>query len=135
MQITRYAANGVAATAVHYSALYICVEIIEFQLIGAANLFASTFGILASFLGNKYFVFNSNHGRAHAQLLKFIAFYVLIAVIHGAILLVWSDVYQLNYNHGFALAVTIQFLLGYLVSKYLIFNQKITMVRGASGRV
>lgn len=130
VQLTRYAANGVVATVIHYLVLYTCVEIVGFQFIGLANLLASSFGILASFFGNKYFVFRPNYGCAHTQLFKFIFFYAFIAIIHGAVLHIWSDVYHLNYNYGFILAVTIQFLLGYFASKLLVFSEANNIIRG-----
>lgn len=130
MQILRYAANGVAATAIHYIVLYTCVEILNFRFIGLANLLASSFGILTSFFGNKHFVFKSTGGSVSPALARFIFFYAIIALIHGAILHVWSDIYRMNYNQGFVFAILIQFLLGYMASKFFVFNESRNKNRG-----
>lgn len=122
-EVARYAANGFVATSVHYMVLYSCVEILNFRLIGLANLLASIFGILFSFMGNKYFVFKSSDRNIGYQLALFISLYALVAFIHGAFLYIWSDVMEKNYNHGFIVAVIIQLLLGYLASKYFVFNR------------
>ena len=49
--------HGVLATAVHFGILSFNLNIVDFESAGLANLIASLFGIGASFLGNRYFVF------------------------------------------------------------------------------
>lgn len=122
-EVMRYTTNGLFATGVHYLVLYSCVELLNFPLVGLANFLASVVGILASFAGNKYFVFKSVGGPTKSQLVRFIIFYAVIAFIHGAFLYLWSDVLNKGFNSGFVVAVMIQFLLGYLSSKFLIFTK------------
>lgn len=122
MEITRYALNGIVATIIHYLTLTLCVEILGFPSIGLANLTASLFGITASFVGNRYFVFTTVGAKIEWQFLKFFLLYLGIAILQGAILYLWSDVYSLNYHFGFAIAVCIQFAISYIGNKLLVFN-------------
>jgi putative flippase GtrA len=117
----RYLANGVFATAVHFAVLYAGVELLQLRSAGWSNLIASVFGIGVSFLGNRYFVFDD---RSHiaAQAKRFFLVYALIALTHGAVLWLWTDVWHLNYRVGFLIAVAIQVLLGYVASKYWVFT-------------
>jgi putative flippase GtrA len=122
-EIVRYGINGVAATAVHYFVLFSGIEFFQLNSAGFANLLASIFGISVSFIGNRYFVFRSRENRICAQAIKFIGLYMIIGFLHGLTLYFWSDVYRLNYHYGFMIAVTIQFLLGYLAGKTIIFGK------------
>jgi putative flippase GtrA len=122
LELMRYGVNGLVATAVHYLVLFIGIELIQFSSVGLTNLMASTVGITASFIGNRYFVFQCTGETIATQLTKFAGLYVAIAIIHGFVLFIWSDHYGLNYNYGFVIAVIIQFSLGYLGLKMLIFK-------------
>ena len=122
-EVMRFTANGLVATGVHYLVLHTCVELLNFALVGLANFLASVVGILMSFAGNKYYVFKSLGGPTKSQLVRFIIFYAVIAFIHGAFLYLWSDVLNKGVNSGFVVAVMIQFLLGYLSSKFFIFTK------------
>lgn len=121
-EVLRYVLNGVAATGVHYSVLYSCIEILHFNSIGLANFCASLVGISSSFLGNRYFVFGQRDQKIVSQFVRFISLYSLVAFLHGAFLYVWSDILLNDYNYGFAIAVAIQFLLGYYASKGFVFK-------------
>lgn len=122
MQIVRYGVNGLVATFVHYSVLYFCIEIYSINSVGLANFIASVFGVLVSFFGNRFFVFHTTEDFLSKQLLGFLILYGLIAIMHGTLLHIWSDIYELNYNVGFLMAVIIQFFLGYFCSKYVVFG-------------
>lgn len=122
-QILRYGLNGVVATSIHYAVLVSCIELLDIASIGLSNFFASLFGILFSFLGNKFFVFKALAGQIKTQMAIFFITYMLIALLHGLVLFIWSDVFRFNYNFGFILAVCIQFVLGYLASKWIVFGK------------
>jgi putative flippase GtrA len=122
-ELLRYVGNGVLATGVHYLVLFVGIEYIKFRSAGVANLFASTFGISASFIGNRYFVFKNTNEKVFIQAFKFIGLYTAIGFIHGFTLFIWSDLYKKDYKFGFIIAVTIQFILGYIASKKFIFNK------------
>jgi putative flippase GtrA len=122
-EVLRYVLNGAVATGFHYLVLYSCIEIFNFSSIGFANFCASLVGISFSFVGNRYFVFRKYNQRIVPQFIKFISLYSLVAFLHGAFLYIWSDVLLNNYNYGFAIAVAIQFLLGYYSSKYFVFKK------------
>jgi putative flippase GtrA len=122
-EIFRYGLNGLIATGVHYLVLYSCIEIYKFDLIGLANFCASLVGISISFFGNRYLVFKNNNQKISTQFIKFISIFSVVAFLHGCFLYVWSDIFENNYNYGFAIAVAIQFILGYFASKYIIFRR------------
>jgi putative flippase GtrA len=121
-EIFRYAVNGLIATGIHYLILYCCIEVLNFSLVGLANLWASLIGVTFSFLGNRYFVFSAGKKKLRSQYIEFLIVYSLVAAIHGIFLYIWSDVLGKNYNQGFVLAVIIQITLGYVASKYYIFK-------------
>jgi putative flippase GtrA len=122
LELMRFGINGAAATAVHYAVLHACIEWLRLGLAGAANFLASLFGISVSFLGNRYFVFDGARQPLLRQAMKFAGLYALIALLHGSVMWVWADVYGLNYHGGFVIAVLIQFTLGYLGGKRLVFE-------------
>lgn len=123
-ELLRYGVNGLLATAVHYIVLYFCIEFFQFRSAGVANLVASAFGISVSFMGNRYFVFKNTDKGFLSQAAKFAGLYAVIGFVHGSTLYVWTDIYKLNYNFGFLIAVLIQFTLGYIASKRFVFNKK-----------
>lgn len=122
LQLIKYAANGVLATAAHYAVLYACIEFLGVSSIGVSNFIASILGILTSFIGNKYFVFGTGLSPVRQELVLFLMLYSLIAVMHGLFLYVWSDLLLHSYNIGFVIVVSIQFALGYVASKFVVFS-------------
>lgn len=120
-ETSRYLINGLVATAGHFAVLYFCIEGLQLGSAGLSNALASVVGILISFLGNRYFVFRRNEQSLMAQAMRFVAMYALIALMHGAVLYLWSDRLGLPYQSGFVLAVALQVVLGYLVNKYFVF--------------
>lgn len=121
--LTRYMANGILATIVHYGILVLCLDVINIASAGIASIYASLFGIVSSFLGNKYFVFRDFSKQFFRQSIRFFILYTVFSCIHGIILYLWSDVLGKSYHHGFCLATFAQFSLGYIVSRNLIFEK------------
>lgn len=121
-QVIRYALVGLLATAMHYVALSFAMEVLDFASAGAANALAAVVGIFFSFLGNRSFVFNSRRQGIGLQGLKFGTLYALIAVVHGAILYVWTDRMGFDYRIGFLLATSVQFVLSFLGNKTIVFR-------------
>jgi putative flippase GtrA len=121
-EIVRYGINGVAATAVHYGVLTFNLKIIGVPSAGLSNLIAAVFGISASFLGSRYFVFAAMNESIVKQAVKFSGLYGVIAVLHGLVLLVWTDWYGLDYRLGFLIATAIQVSFSYLGNKFLVFR-------------
>ncbi|MFT6957323.1 MAG: putative flippase GtrA [Halieaceae bacterium] len=122
-EISRYVLNGVLATVVHFSVLYFNIEVLGFESAGMSNLVAAFFGISASYLGNRYFVFKQTDVSVAHQAGLFAVLYSLIALGHGLILFAWSDIYLLDYRIGFIIATGVQFLLSYTGNKFLVFRQ------------
>jgi putative flippase GtrA len=121
--IIKYVINGLVATAVHYGALTFNLEMLSMTSAGLANLIAACFGILTSFLGNRYFVFKQHESNIVSQAIKFSLLYVAIAFLHGFILFVWSDWLKLDYRVGFLVATFFQFVLSYLGNKNMVFKK------------
>ncbi len=114
--------NGIVATTVHYGVLSFNLNILGVASAGAANLVAAIFGILVSFLGNRYFVFNKTEDGLLKQALKFSSLYGAIAILHGIILFVWSDWMRFDYRVGFLIATAFQVSLSYWGNKKMVFS-------------
>lgn len=121
-EVVRYGINGLAATAIHYSVLTLNLKVIEIPSAGLSNLIAAIFGISASYLGSRYFVFASTKESILKQAIKFSGLYGAIALLHGLLLLIWTDWYGLDYRMGFLIATAIQVSLSYVGNKYLVFK-------------
>jgi len=122
IELFKYGTNGLVATAVHYGVLKFNLTVIGISSAGIANLIAACFGISTSFLGNRYFVFQSNDPNILSQALKFSGLYGAIALLHGFILFVWSDWFGLDYRIGFLIATFFQFVLSYIGNKKMVFK-------------
>ena len=121
-EVARYIVNGLSATAVHYGILTMNLTLLGFKSAGLANFIAAIFGITISFLGSRYFVYKKKSESILSQGLKFGGLYGFIALLHGLILLVWTDIYAQNYHSGFVIATGMQMSLSYIGNKYLIFK-------------
>lgn len=121
-QVVRYIANGLVATAVHYSILRFNLEVLGMPSAGVANAIAAVFGITVSFLGNRYFVFRAAGGTLARQGVLFVLSYGLIALLHGLILYLWTDRAGLNYTVGFLVATVMQVACSFVVNKFMVFR-------------
>lgn len=122
-EVLRYGINGIVATAVHYAVLSINLQVLRFDSAGLANLLAACFGISASFLGSRYFVFPLTGVPLLVEALRFSGLYGAIALLHGLVLLLWTDHFGLDYRWGFLLATLLQVSLSYLGNKFLVFRR------------
>lgn len=121
-ELLRYIINGIAATAAHYIALTFNLEVLMFQSAAIANIAAAVVGITVSFLGSRYFVFPNTEGSIARQAVKFSALYGAIAVLHGVVLLIWTDWLGLDYRLGFLIATGLQVSMSYVGNKVLVFK-------------
>ncbi len=121
-EIIRYTVNGLAATVVHYAVLTVNLKLLGFVSAGLANFVAAPFGITASFLGSRYYVFHNTQAPFATQIVKFGGLYGAIAVLHGTVLGLWTDWLGLDYRAGFLLATGLQFSLSYTGNKFLVFK-------------
>jgi len=93
-----------------------------------AYFIASFFGILTSFLGNKFFVFtNSNqnssqNNNAFKQFKIFLLLYGLIMLICSILMGVLSDLLHINYNLSFIISLGVQTLLSFFGNKNYVFK-------------
>lgn len=118
----RYLLNGALATAVHLGVLVFIMQVLMWSSAGLANGIAAIFGIAASFLGSRYYVFLGSLETVSAQFFKFLLLYLSIALLHAGLLFVWTDYYQLHYLAGFFVATMMQLLLSYWGNKVLVFK-------------
>ena len=120
--VVKYSLNGMVATLIHFVTLKLCLEIIEIPSAGISNAIGSAVGISASFLGNRYFVFNERIASLHKQALRFVILYALIALWNGFFLFLWSDIFLRSYQWGFVISAVVQFVLSYFGNKLLVFK-------------
>jgi len=119
-----YLLNGLVATFVHYGALYIAIDMFNFESAGLSNFLASIVGITCTFFGNRYFVFQRNEFPILKQAFKFIGFYLTIAFINGGILFLWTDYLGHSYKIGFLFCLCLQISIGYFLAKNYVFHNK-----------
>ncbi|MCP3720359.1 GtrA family protein [Paraburkholderia sp. CNPSo 3281] len=131
-EVLRYVINGLFATAVHYSVLTFNLKVLHFPSAGAANLVAAIFGIAASFIGSRYFVFQNREGSIVSQAIKFSGLYLAIAALHGLVLTCWTDWLRLDYRIGFLVASFMQMSLSYFGNKRLVFADTLDQGRSSS---
>jgi putative flippase GtrA len=121
-RLVRYIINGLAATAVHFAVLSFNLQVLAMPSAGLANVLAAIAGISASFLGSRYFVFRSLDQAIIRQAVKFGLLYAMMAILHGLVLYLWSDVGRLDYRTGFLMATGLQVMLSYWGNKTLVFK-------------
>ncbi|MBA0282139.1 GtrA family protein [Stenotrophomonas maltophilia] len=121
-QAVRYVINGLAATAVHYGVLRFNIEVLHIPLAAAANALAAVFGITASFLGSRYFVFRGRQGSLARQGSLFLLVYASIAVLHALVMYLWADRLGLDYRIGFVLATGMQMAISFIANRLVVFK-------------
>lgn len=114
--------NGLGATAIHYAALLVFLEVLRWSSAGLANGTASIIGITASYLGNRIFVFR-NRRPARATLPRFLILYAALALFHALFLALWSDRLSLPYGWGFIGATGIATLISFVGNRYFVFAE------------
>lgn len=122
-ELLRFILNGLIATAVHYGVLSFNLRVLGMPSAGVANFVAAWFGIAASFVGSRYFVFRKASTPWPHQALRFLILYASIACLHGLLLFAWTDVFHLDYSIGFLIATVLQTLLSYAGNKLLVFSR------------
>jgi putative flippase GtrA len=121
-QAFRYLVNGGVATVVHFLVLTFNLRVLDWESAGLSNIVAAVCGTIVSFLGNRYYVFHGSTEPLFKQIYRFSFIYVAIAMGHGLILYVWSDVYRMNYIFGFMLATVFQVACSYSGNKLMVFK-------------
>jgi putative flippase GtrA len=118
--VGRFLVNGLVATGVHYGVLSLLIEVAGMKSAGLANGAAALFGIAASYLGSRYFVFGSGETVAHT-LPRFLLVYGAVACLHAAVLAVWTDAWRLPYGPGFLIAMGGSMALTFLANRFFVF--------------
>lgn len=120
-ELGRFVLNGLGATAVHYTVLSFNIHVLQLQYAATSNFVASWFGLAASFLGSRYFVFKAHRGPIGHQAMRFIALYMFLALMQGAILYLWTDRLGFSYTWGFLIATGFQTIASYIVNRHFVF--------------
>lgn len=123
LQFFRFLLCGLVATSVHYAVLVFFMEVLDFGVASLANGCAALIAISFSFVGNRYFVFSSLNEAWQHQATHFMVIYLLTAVIHSSVLLLWSDIYGFDYTLGFVIATTLQLAITFTANKFLVFAE------------
>lgn len=123
LRLVRYAINGFVATTVHFSVLQMNLKLLAIPSAGVANFIAAFFGIAASFVGSRYYVFQSYQQSILRQASRFVGLYAAIAGLHGLMLYSWTDLQGWDYRIGFFLATVMQVVLSYFGSERLVFGK------------
>ncbi len=110
------------ATIIHFAVLTFNLQFLEINSAGLASMFSAVVGITSSFLGSRYFVFKSTGEQVASQFMKFIGMYIAIALLHIAVLAVWTDWNGLDFRLGFIIATVLQVTLSYVGNKYMVFR-------------
>ena len=123
----KFTLNGLFATFVHYFTMLLISNYV-IAIYSIAYGIAAIFGILTSFLGNKFFVFtNSNQDNflntgTSKQLRSFLLLYGLIMLICSILMGVLSDLLRINYNLSFMISLSVQTLLSFFGNKNYVFK-------------
>jgi putative flippase GtrA len=120
-EMVRYIINGLFATAVHFGVLTFNLDVLHVPWAGLANLMAAVVAIAVSFSGSRWFVFRGHADPILRQLWRFGLLYAAIAMLHTALLYVWTDRLGLDYRVGFLIATGMQMVLSYVGNKILVF--------------
>jgi putative flippase GtrA len=120
--LAAYVANGLVATAVHFSVLWANLRLFGMHSAGAANGLAAVVGIAVSFVGNRSFVFGAQDEPILGQAMRYVGLYAAIALMHGGVMWLWSDVSKLDFRAGFFIATALQFVLSFAGNRYLVFR-------------
>ena len=120
-EAARFVVNGLVATGVHFGALTFGLEVLHIPLAALANFLAALFGITASFIGNRYFVFRGHSESLVAQATRFVGIYLLIACLHAGLLFIITDWLKIDFRIGFVVATVMQMTITYFGNRHLVF--------------
>ena len=122
-ELFRYVVNGLIATAANYSAMAFFIDFLSKGNAWLASILACAVGITVSFLGSRYFVFNSSSkGEVIPQIGRFICVYASAAALYGLVLYFWTDCLGYPWQIGFLLATGLQVCISYLANKFFVFK-------------
>lgn len=122
-QPLRFVVNGLVATVVHYAVLHVCIEDVGLPSAGVSNLIAACFGISASFLGNRWYVFAATREPVWRQFARFSLLYAGLALMQGGLLALWTDFAGLDYRAGFLLGIGLQVLGSWYGGRHWVFRR------------
>ena len=112
----RYGANGVFNTAVTYALYLLLIKVLDYRV---AIVLVYAVGICLSYLVNGAVVF-----QARGRFAFFVLVYVGLLVVN--LLITWSLVERFAWSEEFAPlpAVAVVFVLGFVINKYVVFQQR-----------
>ena len=120
-EVIRYVLVGIAATTIHYGVFLFSLKVMLLTS-AVSNFFGAVLGIVASFLGSRYYVFKSLNEFWLIQFSKFSSLYVSIAFVNSGIVYVVIDILSFHYNIGFLVGIFFQVLFSFLGNKLVVFK-------------
>ena len=117
----RFAINGLVATAVNYLVMRLLMHLLGEGHAGVSALVASVVGTIASFLGNRFFVFHS-HNPFWPDLLHFKVLYLALALTQAVFMGWWVDGQGWDHHIGFVLITAINVGLSYVGNRFFVFR-------------
>jgi putative flippase GtrA len=120
--IGRFLVNGLVATGVHFAVLSLLIEVAGVRSAGLANGIAAVFGIAASYVGSRCFVFNSS-APVIRTLPRFLLICASVSCLHTLVLAIWTDMWRQPYVIGFLIATAGSTALNFLASRFIVFAE------------
>jgi putative flippase GtrA len=124
-EIIFFILNGIVATLVHFFILLVFIDVIQLDSLIISNIFAGIAGMTSSFLGNRKFVFNTSKVNLSEQLLKFIALYLSVIILHTVVISIFTNIFTIDYRISFVIASSFVISVSFLINKFVIFGVRI----------
>ena len=118
----RFVISGIISTLIHFSFLFIFVEILSIFSVGLSNLIAAFFGISSSFILNNFFVFRKSFKGILKTYLKFVLSNIFVIFATSFLFVIWSDLLSFDYRIGFVLIYGLIAIFNFYFYKNLIFK-------------
>lgn len=113
--------NGLFATLIHFVVFSSLYAFVFTHSAAISNGIGVAFGIAASYLGNRYFVFQSNKSSL-VLIPKFLILYLVTALIHTTFIFLWTDMAAWNPYLGFIVATGVTTFIAYLGNDTFVFK-------------
>ena len=107
----RFVMSGIISTLIHFSFLFILVEILSIFSVG-----------LSSFILNNFFVFRKSFKGIMKTYLKFVLSNIFVIFATSFLFVIWSDLLSYDYRMGFIFIYGLIAIFNFYFYKNLIFK-------------
>jgi len=119
----KFTLNGLFSTFVHYSFLFINIELLGISNIIISNLIAGVLATVYSFIGNRSFVFKRYNEKIHIQFYNFIVLYAILILLHTICMYIMVDMLFVKYQVSFIIVAPIIAILSFVVNNLIVFKK------------